>query len=88
MIKRYRITTRPFWGTPEELNDEINIISGLVNLNLDWDRIKKENGFLVRDLVRKGCHADFRVVRGRPTTAQKPCTRRCCQAAHGHLHLT
>ena len=42
MIKRYRITTRPFWGTPEELNDEINIISGLVNLNLDWNRIKRE----------------------------------------------
>ena len=53
MIKRYRITTRSFWGTPKELNDEINIISGLVNLNLDWDRIKKENGSLVRKLARK-----------------------------------
>ena len=54
MIKRYRITTMPFWGTrAEELNDEINIISGLVNLNLDWDRIKKENGSLVRDLASK-----------------------------------
>ena len=53
MIKRYGITTRPFWGTPKELNDEINIISGLVNLNLDWDRIKKENGFLVQKLARK-----------------------------------
>ena len=53
MIKRYRVTTRPFWGTPEELNDEISIISGLVNLNLDWDKIKKENEFLVRELARK-----------------------------------
>ena len=53
MIKRYRITTKPFWGTPEELNDEINIISGLVNLNLDWDRTKKENRSLIRKLARK-----------------------------------
>ena len=53
MIKRYRITTRPFWGTSKELNDEINIISGLVNLNLDWDRIKKENNPLVRKLAKK-----------------------------------
>ena len=53
MIKRYRITTRPFWGTPEELNEELNIISGLVNLNLDWDRIKEENKSLVRELARK-----------------------------------
>lgn len=41
MIKRYRVTTRPYCGTPEELNDELNIISGRVNLNFDWDRIKK-----------------------------------------------
>ena len=53
MIKRYRITTRPFWGTPEELNEELNIISGLVNLNLDWDRIKEENKSLVRELAKK-----------------------------------
>ena len=53
MIKRYRITTRPFWGTPEELNDEINIISGLVNLNLDWDKIKEEIGSLIQELARK-----------------------------------
>ena len=53
MIKRYRITTRPFWGTPKELNDEINTISGLVNLNLDWDRTKKENRSLIRKLAKK-----------------------------------
>ena len=53
MIKRYRITTRPFWGTPEELNEELNIISGLVNLNLDWDWIKEENKSLVRELAKK-----------------------------------
>ena len=53
MIKRYRITTRPFWGTPEELNEELNIISGLVNLNLDWDRIKEENKSLIRELAKK-----------------------------------
>ena len=53
MIKRYKITTRPFWGTPKELNDELNIISGLVNLNLDWDRTKEENKSLVWKLARK-----------------------------------
>ena len=53
IIKRYRITTRPFRGTPKELNDEINIISGLVNLNLDWDRTKKENRPLIRKLAKK-----------------------------------
>ena len=53
MIKRHRITTRPFWGTPEELNDKFNIVSGLVNLNLYWDRIKKENDPLVRELPKK-----------------------------------
>ena len=53
MIKRYRVTTRPFWGTPEELNDELNIISGLVNLNLDWGKIKKENESLIRELAKK-----------------------------------
>ena len=63
MIKRYRITTRPYCGTPEDLNDELNIISGLVNLNLDWDRINKENKSLVRKLVRKRAYADSRVAR-------------------------
>ena len=53
MIKRYRITTRLFWGTPKELNDEINIISGLVNLNLYWDRTKKENRSLIGKLAKK-----------------------------------
>ena len=53
MIKRYRITTRPYCGTPEELNEELNIISGLVNLNLDWDRIKGENESLILELAQK-----------------------------------
>ena len=52
-IKRYGITKRPFWGTPEELSDELNIIAGLVNLDLDWDRIKGENATLMQELARK-----------------------------------
>ena len=52
-IKQYRITTRPYCGTPEELNEELNIISGLVNLSLDWDRIKGENESLMRELAKK-----------------------------------
>ena len=53
MIKRYRITTRPFCDTPKELNDELNIISGLVNLSLDWDRTKEENESLIQEMARK-----------------------------------
>ena len=53
MIKRYRVTTRPFWGTPKEINDKLSIISGLVNLNLDWDRTKGENASLIRKLAKK-----------------------------------
>ena len=48
MIKQYRITTKPFWNTPKEFNDGFSdgfsIISELVNLNRDWDRIKEETG--------------------------------------------
>ena len=53
MIKRYRITTRLFWGRPKELNEELNIISRLVNFNLDWDRIKEENESWIQELARK-----------------------------------
>ena len=53
MLKRYRIITRPYCGTAEELNDEINIISGLVNLAIDWDRIKSENKLLMQELARR-----------------------------------
>ena len=52
-IKRYGITKRPFWSTPEELNDELNIIAGLVNLDLDWDKTKDENATPMQELARK-----------------------------------
>ena len=86
MIKRYRITTRPFWCTPKELNDELNIISGLVNLNLDWDRIKKISPWY-RSWSRKGQHADSRRGPGPPSNRQNPSTQWCCQAAHDHPYL-
>ena len=60
MIKRYRITTRPYCGTPEELNEELNTISGLVNLNLDWDRMKEENQPLIRELAEKRASSSSR----------------------------
>ncbi|MBI1658925.1 MAG: hypothetical protein IS632_09195 [Thaumarchaeota archaeon] len=52
MIKLYRVTAKPCRGTPKELNGELNIISGLVNLNIDWDRTKEENGFPVQKLAK------------------------------------
>ncbi len=81
MIKRYRmITTRPFWGTSKDLNDELNIISGLVNLNLDWDRIKEENKLLMRELARKRALRQLPGGPGPPSNhaAKKPYTPRCC----------
>lgn len=53
MIKQYKVITKPFWGTPKDLNDELNIIFGLVNLNLDWAKIKDENESLIRNLAKK-----------------------------------
>ena len=40
-IKQYRVMTRPYHGTPDEFNDELNIVTGLVNLKHGWDRIIK-----------------------------------------------
>ena len=40
-IKQYGITTRPYHGTPDQFNDELNVVAGIVNLKHDWDRIIK-----------------------------------------------
>ena len=40
-IKRYARMTDPYDGTIDEFNMEFNVITGLVNLHLLWDRIDK-----------------------------------------------
>ena len=51
-IKQYRImTTRPYHGTPDRFNDELNVVTGIVNLKHGWDRIiKSEDPNLVARL--------------------------------------
>ena len=50
-IKQYRITTKPYLGTPDQFNDELNVVTGLVNLMHGWDRIvKSEDPALVAAL--------------------------------------
>ena len=40
-IKRYARLTDPYDGTIGQFNQEFNVITGLVNLHLLWDRIDK-----------------------------------------------
>ena len=35
-IKRYQIMNKQYHGTPEQLHEEINVITGLVNFKLEW----------------------------------------------------
>ena len=41
MLKQYARLTDPYDGTADEFNEELNIITGLVNLDLLWDKIEK-----------------------------------------------
>ena len=41
-LKRYGKLVVPYSGTVSEFNNEFNIITGLVNLDLLWDKIEKE----------------------------------------------
>ena len=51
-IKQYRIiTTKPYHGTPDQFNDELNVVTGIVNLKHGRDRIiKSEDPDLVARL--------------------------------------
>ena len=40
-LKRYDRLVDPYDGTISEFNDEFNVITGLVNLDLPWDKIDK-----------------------------------------------
>ena len=40
-LKRYDRLVDPYDGTISEFGDEFNVITGLVNLDLLWDKIDK-----------------------------------------------
>ena len=40
-LKRYARLVDPYDGTINEFNDEFNVITGLVNLHLLWDKIDR-----------------------------------------------
>ena len=50
-LKRYEIMNKPYTGTAEEFNKEINIVTGLVNFKLTWDEIQEENKELIEQLT-------------------------------------
>ena len=35
--------TKPYHGTPDQLNDELNVVTGLVNFKHMWGKTKQEN---------------------------------------------
>ena len=41
-IKEYALMRKRYMGTPEQYNDDLNIITGLVNLRRMWDSIKSK----------------------------------------------
>ena len=41
-LKRYSRITDPYDGTAAQFNREFNVITGLANLNLLWDHVRKE----------------------------------------------
>ena len=41
-LKRYDRITDPYDGTAAQFNREFNVITGLVNLNLLWDHVRKK----------------------------------------------
>ena len=49
--------TRPYHGTPDQFNDELNVVTGLVNLKHRWDWIKsKEDPALMAKLASWRTH--------------------------------
>ena len=50
-IKRYALMRKRYHGTPGQFNDELNVVTGLVNFRSRWDRIKsKEDPALMAGL--------------------------------------
>ena len=41
-IKQYALMRKRYHGTPEQFNDELNVVTGLVNYKRMWDNIKSK----------------------------------------------
>ena len=41
-IKRYALMRKCYHGTPDQFNDELNVVTGLVNFRRMWDGIKSK----------------------------------------------
>ena len=41
-IKQYALMRKRYGGTPEQFNDELNVVTGLVNYKRMWDGIKSK----------------------------------------------
>ena len=50
-IKQYGIMTTPYHGTPEQFNDELNVVTGLVNFRLVWDDVRARDATLIEHLT-------------------------------------
>ena len=76
--------TRPYHGTPDQFNDELNVVTGIVNLKHGWDRIiKSEDPDLVARLGAWRNPLTPGAARSRPyQSMKKDSTARCGEAAH------
>ena len=50
-IKQYGVMTQPYHGTPEQFNDELNVVTGLVNFHLVWDDVRTRDAALIDRLT-------------------------------------
>ena len=51
-IKQYRIMTKPYHGTTDQLNDELNVVTGLVNFKHMWGKTRQENMATIHRISR------------------------------------
>lgn len=49
-IKRYALMRKRYHGTPNQFNDELNVVTGLVDLKRVWDdmKFKEDPSLMVR----------------------------------------
>ena len=50
-IKRYGIMTKPYRDMPERFNEELKVITGLVNFKRGWADIRAQNAELIESLT-------------------------------------
>ena len=80
-IKRYARMVDPYDGTIGEFNREFNVITGLVNLHLLWDKIDK--GPPSPDRWGRGLTGTGpSPLQAAPSSRENRRTLRCCKGAH------